>query len=82
MSFPNTRILPRGSKLRLTQDYLRYSLNDEPIEPIKAGTILTVYQDYGAGRLNVFQPDAGLSEIVYLYDGEAEVVFDAGVQPA
>lgn len=67
----------RGDKLRLLVDKSRHGINDNVIEPHRAGDILTIYMDCGGWpkRVNVFsQVSPNLSEIVYLWDGEYEVV--------
>lgn len=74
MSFPDSSLLPRGAKLKLKRAYPRYSLGDSPLPPFSAGDILTVHQDMGAGRLNVFSNRSRLSEIVYLREFDAEVI--------
>lgn len=75
MTLPNTRLLPRGTKLRLTREYPRESISGNPLPPIPAGEVLTVQQDFGAGRVNVFCDFLGrLSEIVYLSESNCMLV--------
>lgn len=67
-------ILPRGTKLKLTQPYSRSTINGDELDPYPVGTMLTVANDYGGGRVNVFIGDEKLSEILYLSPFNAVVV--------
>jgi len=69
MSFPNNRLLPEGSKLLALQAIERRTISDRLLEPIPAGAILTVAQDFGGGKVSVWSDVGGaLSDILYLSD--------------
>lgn len=74
MSFPNTRMLPSGTKLRILREQERRSLGGRQLEPVLANTIVTVNYDFGGGKISVRVPNLCISGIVHLWDGDAEII--------
>ncbi len=72
MSFPNTEILPRGTKLKILREQERRSITDRLLFPVPQGEIVTVLRDFGAGKILVWVPSLNTSEMLYLWDSDAE----------